>query len=1148
MGQNLSKYCCCEAKENKLITIPKQTQVDRNIYTLRELSEEDFPETEYDIENLNQTVQNLHEIKINKSIIICRRDGKPSEEYVILDELGEGSFGVVVKVAHKITKNIRAMKIIKKLNLEKNFSKSKLYDEITILKEIDHPNIIKIFEFFENEENYYMVTEYCAEGDLATHIEKMECLDETIVKILMFQILSAVSYLHSRKIMHGDLKLENILIETLSSVKTRRSFRSSITYDLDQIKANSLNIISNRQAKNINNIINENNNIKNSSSHFLCDSKNNNKGKDEENRNNNNNLERVNKEELFKMKHIDHGPNKVERIILNELSKTNTIENDFSLGNENSKFNQLQNFDFYSINDDKENANAIANQKVYEISNTIKLNEKEVSSINNYVDSGTIKNEILNNINPYIIEDKSKITNESIFILNKKSSNELLLQRKLMFFKYSNDHKVAAKTTKQDVFYSSTNKNNINNHHHMKKNNNRSINHCITEEVERWENNSKINSERNSNSFLGANFNSNNFFSNNINNNNNNNKYNSEKRGYVPVTSENNKNYNNSSRRIFTEEEVSYEDNNAYSENFFSRKINKEIENGAQVPHLFSYNNADNLASKSKLNLNKGGHINAGKVNIPNLDLNSINKKNENFNNNLLDDNSNSNNIKFKKINNNLLNNKNNNNQFNKVDTIEELEKQLRSNINNNNITNNKTKYSLKDAYFNLNPMSKRTFNNSISKDYSNNNSGSNQFETINSDSNTMSISIEQNFSTINQNHKDMNSFLFQKENENQATLDNNNDNNNKNINNNYKNFRKSNSNNKSLTHINLTLDGCAGINQLENFSNFEIKLIDFGCSKIFKKGNRKFQDIIGTLFYIAPEVIKNNYNEKCDLWSCGVIMYFLLVGFPPFFALTDTEVFEQILSADFSFAFAEFENVSESAKDLIKKLLEVNPKKRLSAKEALEHEFFQEISSNRLNEYNLDFSVLQNLKKNKIEQKFQQAVVSFLVYNFAKKDEIINLRKLFKTIDFDQDGRISKEELMVAMKKFDNLEITEKEIEEILYVIDSDKSGFLEYEEFIAATINKKGLFTDENLKAAFYLFDQDKNGTISTEEIRNILIGKATNIPEKVVNDLYKQINNLSFKEGAADAAASSGKRVNHEIDFEQFKKIIYQVVIEE
>ena len=68
---------------------------------------------------------------------------------------------------------------------------------------------------------------------------------------------------------------------------------------------------------------------------------------------------------------------------------------------------------------------------------------------------------------------------------------------------------------------------------------------------------------------------------------------------------------------------------------------------------------------------------------------------------------------------------------------------------------------------------------------------------------------------------------------------------------------------------------------------NFELKLIDFGCAKIFSKHKKNFEDTIGTLIYCSPEVLKNNYNKKCDIWSCGVLMYVLLSGHFPFFGKT---------------------------------------------------------------------------------------------------------------------------------------------------------------------------------------------------------------------------------------------------------------------
>ena len=129
----------------------------------------------------------------------------------------------------------------------------------------------------------------------------------------------------------------------------------------------------------------------------------------------------------------------------------------------------------------------------------------------------------------------------------------------------------------------------------------------------------------------------------------------------------------------------------------------------------------------------------------------------------------------------------------------------------------------------------------------------------------------------------------------------------------------------------------------------FTIKVIDFGTSGKIKKG-QKYNDVIGTPFYIAPEVLKNKYDEKCDLWSCGVILFVMLCGEPPFYGEDDDEIYNQILTTDVKFSQSEWENISNEAKDLIQKLLTKNYKNRLSAVEALQHPWIQNIDNQKIN------------------------------------------------------------------------------------------------------------------------------------------------------------------------------------------------------
>ena len=136
------------------------------------------------------------------------------------------------------------------------------------------------------------------------------------------------------------------------------------------------------------------------------------------------------------------------------------------------------------------------------------------------------------------------------------------------------------------------------------------------------------------------------------------------------------------------------------------------------------------------------------------------------------------------------------------------------------------------------------------------------------------------------------------------------------------------------------------------NIFNYGIKLIDFGCSKIFTRYKKTFNDIIGTLVYCSPEVLANEYNAECDIWACGVLMYCLLSGHFPFDGQNEEEITSKILSGKFEFDIDLFNNITEEAKDLIKKSLKYDVSKRITIPEALNHKFFQDLkNSNKFTE-----------------------------------------------------------------------------------------------------------------------------------------------------------------------------------------------------
>lgn len=117
---------------------------------------------------------------------------------------------------------------------------------------------------------------------------------------------------------------------------------------------------------------------------------------------------------------------------------------------------------------------------------------------------------------------------------------------------------------------------------------------------------------------------------------------------------------------------------------------------------------------------------------------------------------------------------------------------------------------------------------------------------------------------------------------------------------------------------------------------NAQLKVIDFGVSAKYKKGE-KLHEKYGTPYYIAPEVLLRNYDEKCDIWSCGVILYILLCGYPPFNGPSDVEIMKVVKTGKYSFDDPDWKHISKDAKALISKMLQYTPAKRLSAKEVLD-------------------------------------------------------------------------------------------------------------------------------------------------------------------------------------------------------------------
>ena len=704
-------------------------------------------------------VKSLSKLPISNRNVIRQQSGNPLDYYDIIKKIGKGTFGTVYKVMHKKTGIIRAMKVIPKNNLKCGFTDEDIIQEINILKKMEHPHIIKLFEFFIFKKNYYLINEFCTEGDLSEKLSKLRMIPEFIVKILMIQVFNAVMYLNENCVIHGDLKLENIMIDSFLN-------KDGITAD----RGNKCNFIQS----------------------LLEDEK------------------EIN-----------------EYLRQNELKRASTFHN---FGKKRFNFNNKK-----IINNINKKGDDNITENIPEPDNEIKLKKR----------GNTIRSSIFKNN----------------FYRNKEKNNE---------------------NKKEDI---------------------KSIN-TINDA-------NGINKETKN-----------------------------KKSAFSYLNGEDDD----------EEDEKSDEDSN---DRKVTQRSDEEIENGK-----------------------KG--------------INNIKVYSENY-------------IK------NQLNNEN-------------IESEKYKGFMNNKQTHKKLQS--EDLNLNLNTGLKKTL-------------------TLN----TMKM------------------------------------------------------------------------------KNFELKLIDFGCAKIFSKYKKNFKDTIGTLIYCSPEVLKNNYSKQCDIWSCGVIMYVLLSGHFPFFGKTEEEIRKKILSGKFIFNSKYFSHVSEKAKDLIKKCLIYDRNKRITAEGALKHEFFaDDINPHNIFEEKVDSkNVLNSLKNYSQQSKIYQAVLTFLSHNFADKVELNKLKKIFYKIDLNLDGKLSKDELEIAYKDA-GMEMKNEQLNKVIESIDFDGNGFIEYEEFIRVTLPKEQLFTEKNLKYAFDMFDLDKNGTISLNEFKEILGIKK--IKDKNVNkELLKEI-------------PIHGKE---EMTFEQFKKIL-------
>ena len=318
-----------------------------------------------------------------------------------------------------------------------------------------------------------------------------------------------------------------------------------------------------------------------------------------------------------------------------------------------------------------------------------------------------------------------------------------------------------------------------------------------------------------------------------------------------------------------------------------------------------------------------------------------------------------------------------------------------------------------------------------------------------------------------------------------------------------------------------------------KELSNFDVKILDFGSAK--KRNRNKLSGITGTVYYCSPEIVNDKYDFECDEWACGVMMYILLVNEPPFQGESEEEIFSKILKEEPNLDINPLKDISDNCKDLIKKLLEKDAKKRIKARESLKHPFFTSginIGNLFKGKYKENTEILKTLYKRKTQEiqdkkgsKFKDMVIAYITLHFSEKEEEKKARKIFMEMaGGDNHFLIRKDTFVHRMGTIYKNESKEK-IEELFDNIDENKSGNIEYEELVRALSDRNQLLNDKNLREAFDFFDKDKSGSISWNEIAEIIEPDGS-IPKQIMKDFMNEIGQ---------------KDENKEITFEEFKSIL-------
>lgn len=269
---------------------------------------------------------------------------------------------------------------------------------------------------------------------------------------------------------------------------------------------------------------------------------------------------------------------------------------------------------------------------------------------------------------------------------------------------------------------------------------------------------------------------------------------------------------------------------------------------------------------------------------------------------------------------------------------------------------------------------------------------------------------------------------------------------------------------------------------------NSPLKVIDFGLSD-FVRPDEKLNDIVGSAYYVAPEVLHRSYSTEADVWSMGVIAYILLCGSRPFWARTESGIFRAVLKADPSFDEAPWPSLSSEAKDFVKRLLNKDPRKRLTAAQALSHPWIRNYNGVKVP---LDTLVLRLMRAYMRSTSLRKAALRALSKTLTA-DELFYLKEQFTLLEPNKNGSITLENIKTALVKNSTDAMKESRVPDFLASLNALQYRKMDFEEFCAAASSVHQLEAlghwEQHARCAYEIFEKEGNRAIVIEELASEL-----------------------------------------------------------